>query len=175
MNFEWDDRKSESNIDKHGFDFADAYRVFNLPMVVDLDERDDYGEDRLIGIGMLDGRIVVVIYTETDKASIRITQESSHMKENAMSNTSRTNWAKIDGMTDDDIDTSDIPPLTEEFFSKAKLRMPASSLATVAIGIDPETLAWFQSKGEEAERHMAAALQIYAEAQKKAANLHQSA
>jgi hypothetical protein len=32
-----------------------------------------------------------------------------------MSNTSRTNWAKIDAMTDDDIDMSDIPPLTEEF------------------------------------------------------------
>ncbi|MBE9011168.1 hypothetical protein IQ250_13210 [Pseudanabaenaceae cyanobacterium LEGE 13415] len=54
-------------------------------------------------------------------------------------------------------------------------RMPSSSLATVEIRIDSETLAWFQSKGEEAEQHMAAALQIYAEAQKKAANLRQSA
>lgn len=73
------------------------------------------------------------------------------------------------------VDTSDIPPLTKEFFSKAKLKMPASSLATVAIRIDSETLAWFQFKGEDAEQHMAVALQIYAEAQKKAANLHQSA
>lgn len=40
-----------------------------------------------------------------------------------MSNTSKTNWAKIDAMTDNDIDTSDIPPLTEEFFTKAKLQM----------------------------------------------------
>jgi uncharacterized protein (DUF4415 family) len=91
-----------------------------------------------------------------------------------MNNTSRTNWAKIDAMSDDDIDTSDIPPLTDEFFSKAKLRMPSSSLATVAIRIDSETLAWFQSQGEEAEQHMTAALQIYAEAQKNAANIRQS-
>jgi uncharacterized protein (DUF4415 family) len=96
------------------------------------------------------------------------------MKGNVMSNTSRTDWDRIDAMSDEDIDTSDIPPLTDEFFAKAKLRMP-SSLATVAIRVDAETLAWFQSKGEEAEQHMAAALRIYAEAQKNAASMRQSA
>jgi uncharacterized protein (DUF4415 family) len=86
-----------------------------------------------------------------------------------MNNTSRTDWDRIDAMTDDEIDTSDIPPLTDEFFSKAKLRMPSpSSLTTVTIRVDSETLAWFQSKGEEAEQLMAAALRIYAEAQKAA-------
>jgi uncharacterized protein (DUF4415 family) len=53
--------------------------------------------------------------------------------------------------------------------------MPSSPLSTVAIRIDPETLTWFQSKGEEAEQHMAAALRIYAEAQKNAASMRQSA
>jgi len=61
-------------IDKHGFDFADAYRIFDLPMAVELDERDDYGEDRWIGTGMLDGRVVVVVYTEPDGNIIRITR-----------------------------------------------------------------------------------------------------
>ena len=92
-----------------------------------------------------------------------------------MSNTSRTDWARIDAMSDEDVDTCDIPPLGDEFFVKAKLRMPASSLSTVAIRVDAETLSWFQSKGEEAEQHMAAALRIYAEAQKNAANLRESA
>ncbi len=92
-----------------------------------------------------------------------------------MSNTSKTDWARIDAMSDDEIDTSDIPPLTDDFFSKAKLRMPSSSLATVTIRVDPETLLWFQSKGEEAEQHMAAALRIYAQAQKNVANIRQSA
>jgi hypothetical protein len=49
-----------------------------------------------------------------------------------MSNTSRTNWAKIDVMTDDDIDTSDISPLTEEFFAEAELWMPKTSPKLVA-------------------------------------------
>lgn len=72
MKFEWNERKNEANIDKHGFDFADAHRIFDLPMAVELDERDDYGEDRWIGTGMLDGRVVVVVYTEPDGNVIRI-------------------------------------------------------------------------------------------------------
>ena len=72
MNFEWDERKNEINLAKHGFDFNDASRVFDLPMVIELDERQAYGEDRWIGIGLLDGRIVVVIYTEPSEEKIWI-------------------------------------------------------------------------------------------------------
>ncbi|MEP0998686.1 BrnA antitoxin family protein [Leptolyngbya sp. SLC-A1] len=90
-----------------------------------------------------------------------------------MNNTSKTDWARIDAMTDEDIDTSDIPPLDEAFFAKAKLRMPhQSSASIVTVPIDAETLNWFQSQGEGAEQHMAAALRIYAESQKQAALLH---
>jgi uncharacterized protein (DUF4415 family) len=88
------------------------------------------------------------------------------MKEKIMNNTSKTDWDRIDATTDDEIDTSDISPLTDEFFAKAKLRMPTSKINTVAVSIDPETLAWFRSKGAESDRHMAAALKIYADAQK---------
>jgi uncharacterized protein len=72
MIFEWDELKNELNIDKHGFDFADAYQIFDLPMLVDLDERSNYGEDRWIGTGLLDQRIVVVIFTEPNPKITRI-------------------------------------------------------------------------------------------------------
>ncbi|KYC43378.1 hypothetical protein WA1_14130 [Scytonema hofmannii PCC 7110] len=72
MNFEWDKNKNEANIIKHGLDFADAPRIFNFPLRISLDEREDYGEDRWIGIGMLDGRVVVVVYTEPDEQTVRI-------------------------------------------------------------------------------------------------------
>ena len=49
MRFEWDERKNAANIAKHGFDFVDAERIFDLPLLVDPDERNDYGEDRWIG------------------------------------------------------------------------------------------------------------------------------
>ena len=41
-------------------------------MVVELDARENYGEDRYIGIGLLQGRVVVVVYTEPDEQTIRI-------------------------------------------------------------------------------------------------------
>jgi uncharacterized DUF497 family protein len=72
MKFEWDESKNQSNLIKHGFDFADAYRIFNLPMVVELDERENYGEDRFVAIGLLDGRVVLIVYTEPDAQTIRI-------------------------------------------------------------------------------------------------------
>ena len=37
---------------------------------------------------------------------------------------SETDWARIDKMTDDEIDTSDIPPLDDEFFKSAKWILP---------------------------------------------------
>ncbi|MDZ8106617.1 MAG: hypothetical protein RM338_13495 [Nostoc sp. DedQUE12a] len=82
-----------------------------------------------------------------------------------MSNTSRTDWARVDAMSDEDIDTSDIPPLSEEFFAKAELRMPKSPVE-ITVQVDPETFAWFKAQGETAEQQMAVALRIYAEAHK---------
>jgi hypothetical protein len=37
---------------------------------------------------------------------------------------SETDWARIDRMTDDEIDTSDIPPLDDDFFKSAKWLLP---------------------------------------------------
>ena len=72
MKFEWDQQKNQANVAKHELDFADAPRVFKLPLRISLDERQDYGEDRWIGIGILDGRFVVVVFTEPDEQAIRI-------------------------------------------------------------------------------------------------------
>ena len=72
MQFEWNEQKRRANIRKHGFDFRDAFKVFDSPMLVAPDDRVDYGEDRCIGIGILEGRIVVVIFTERGDDTIRI-------------------------------------------------------------------------------------------------------
>lgn len=70
-------------------------------------------------------------------------------------------------MADEDIDTSDIPPLSEDFFAKATLKLPAADKPVVAVRVDADTLKWFQSQGEEAENQMAMALRLYAEAHKQ--------
>lgn len=71
MKFEWDERKNAINLGKHGFDFADASRIFDLPLLSALHEH-DYGEERWVSIGMLNGRFVVVVYTEPDANTIHV-------------------------------------------------------------------------------------------------------
>lgn len=80
-----------------------------------------------------------------------------------MKNTSQTNWDKIEAMTDEKIDTSDIPPLDENFFANARLRLPKDKVAVI-LSIDKETNDWYQAQGEESKELMNAALKIYAEA-----------
>ncbi|MFQ5594270.1 MAG: BrnT family toxin [Anaerolineae bacterium] len=71
MQFEWDEQKNQANIRRRGLDFADAAQVFDGPMIVNLDTRQGYEEERWIGIGMTHGRVVVIVYTERDD-TIRI-------------------------------------------------------------------------------------------------------
>jgi uncharacterized DUF497 family protein len=66
VRFEWDDEKNKENIRKHELDFADAWEIFDAPMLTNLDTREDYGEDRWIGIGFLKNFVVVVVYTESE-------------------------------------------------------------------------------------------------------------
>lgn len=72
MRFEWDEEKNQSNIRKHGFDFAEAWKIFAGPMLVDVDDRQEYEETRWMGIGMIEMRVVVVIYVELNEETIRI-------------------------------------------------------------------------------------------------------
>jgi uncharacterized protein (DUF4415 family) len=51
-------------------------------------------------------------------------------------------------MTDEEIDYSDIPPLSEEFFEKATLRIPPAQARNL-IQLDPDVMAWFQAQGTE--------------------------
>jgi hypothetical protein len=66
MRFEWDEAKNRSNIQKHGIDFNDAQDLFKHPLLSLLDNRENYGEERWIGIGWLQHIIAVVVYTERD-------------------------------------------------------------------------------------------------------------
>jgi uncharacterized protein len=62
--FEWDEAKAAENDAKHGVSFAAAIEVFKDPFAIErLDDRMDYGEDRYIVLGMVDGRILCVVYT----------------------------------------------------------------------------------------------------------------
>ena len=72
MEFEWDEQKNLANIEKHNLDFADAPKVFRFPLRISLDAKQNYGEDRWIGLGLMDGRVVVIVFSEPKPQVIRV-------------------------------------------------------------------------------------------------------
>ncbi|MDQ3815619.1 MAG: BrnA antitoxin family protein [Armatimonadota bacterium] len=88
------------------------------------------------------------------------------MNDSNLKSSSATDWEKIDKLTDEEIDTSDIPPLDADFFARAELRMPQKS--TVTLNVDTDVLEWFKAQGGQFQDKMNAALRIYAEAHKQA-------
>jgi uncharacterized DUF497 family protein len=72
LKFEWNKSKAKDNYAKHGVSFELAKKVFKDPFAMELvDGRQDYGEERFVVIGMVDGHIFYVAHTER-KDVIRI-------------------------------------------------------------------------------------------------------
>jgi uncharacterized protein (DUF4415 family) len=84
------------------------------------------------------------------------------MSDKDLKNISRTNWAALEAMEDEDIDYSDIPPLTDEFFERATLRIPMKQ-ARQLVQIDSDVLEWFQSQGGEHRALINSVLRRYIE------------
>lgn len=87
------------------------------------------------------------------------------MNENIMNQPLETDWTRTDALTNNTIDTSDIPPMTESFVKHATLRKPRHPIA-VTLSIDADVLAWFKAQEGESEPLINAALRIYVEAHK---------
>ncbi len=62
---EWDESKREANILRHKIDFADLQEVFESETGMYVDERFEYGEDRLRTLGLFLGDVIAIIHTET--------------------------------------------------------------------------------------------------------------
>lgn len=60
--------KSAANLRERGFDFEFATLVFEGPTLVVEDRRRDYGERRLVAIGLADGLHLTVVYTDRVRA-----------------------------------------------------------------------------------------------------------
>lgn len=63
MTFDWDENKNTINITKHGIDFNDIVEAFENEMLIQRDEREDYDEDRFIGIGRIMSVEIVIVWT----------------------------------------------------------------------------------------------------------------
>jgi hypothetical protein len=71
MRFTWHEPKRQATLGKRGLDFADATLVFAGPTFTFEDDRENYGEQRWVSLGLLRGTVVVIVHTETEN-EIRI-------------------------------------------------------------------------------------------------------
>lgn len=62
----YDESKRISNLRKHGIDFLDIPTVFDGSIVTVEDDRFNYGEERFVTFGLLQGRVVAVVHTESE-------------------------------------------------------------------------------------------------------------
>ena len=63
--FEWDGAKAAANWRDHDVAFEQAIEAFRDPFAVEtIDDRQDYGEERINLLGMSDSVILHVTYTE---------------------------------------------------------------------------------------------------------------
>ncbi len=66
MRFTWHEAKRRTNLQLHGFDFADAPRVFEGPTFTFTDDRFAYGESRFVTLGFLGDVAVSIVHTESE-------------------------------------------------------------------------------------------------------------
>jgi uncharacterized protein len=67
MKFEWDANKNQTNFRKHGIAIESE-----PPLLVEYDDKEEHGEDRWMGLGLLRNHIIVVVFTEPTPETIRI-------------------------------------------------------------------------------------------------------
>lgn len=73
MEFEWDENKRLQVLSKHGVDILHAAQIFESRVLTKRDHRHDYGEERMISLGIVDGECFVVVHTERDGITRLIT------------------------------------------------------------------------------------------------------
>ena len=72
MYFTWDRRKSAANIRKHGISFERASRIFSGSTLEEIDDSQDYDEERIKAIGLVEDTEVLVLYTDRSGGERRI-------------------------------------------------------------------------------------------------------
>ncbi len=76
--------------------------------------------------------------------------------------TSQSDWERIDGLSDEDIDYSDAPELGSDFWATAKVLDPGTK-RPITIRIDQDVIAWFKSRGGRYQVLMNKVLRSYME------------
>lgn len=84
--YEWDEKKSKSNLEKHGIEFNVAIEVFSDPNAIVQFNRESEGEIRNQIIGQISGEIVIlfVVFTERKNKIRLISARKANKQERAI-------------------------------------------------------------------------------------------
>jgi uncharacterized DUF497 family protein len=84
--YEWDEKKSKSNLEKHGIEFNVAIEVFSDPNAIVQFNRESEGEIRNQIIGQISGEIVIlfVVFTERKHKIRLISARKANKQERAI-------------------------------------------------------------------------------------------
>ena len=91
------------------------------------------------------------------------------MRKAATSKKSRTDWKRVDGLEDEEIDLSDVPEVSPEMFARAIVRRglkPVSRKAQLTLRVDSDVLDWFRKQGQGHQTKINALLRAYMDAHK---------
>lgn len=83
MKIEFDAAKREKTLRERGLDFSRCTEIFAGPTFDLEDHRNDYGEKRFITFGLLDERMVVIVWTPRGNARRIISMRKANEREQA--------------------------------------------------------------------------------------------
>jgi len=89
------------------------------------------------------------------------------MKRSTTSKKSRTDWARVDAMKDEDIELSESPEIAPEMFARAVVRKGLKAVPRkeqLTLRIDSDVLDWFRKQGQGYQTKINALLRAYMEA-----------
>jgi uncharacterized protein (DUF4415 family) len=92
------------------------------------------------------------------------------MKKKLTSNTSQTDWARLDATQDTEIDFSDAPEITPEMFAKAVVKhglKPGPTKKLLTLRVDDDVLTWFKSQGRGYQTRINTLLRAYMDANRE--------
>ncbi len=81
MEVTYDQEKRDRTLEERGLDFEDAPLLWNGVHFDRIDDRRDYGEERVVSIGTIEGRMMVIVWTERKTARHVISMRKANERE----------------------------------------------------------------------------------------------
>ena len=91
------------------------------------------------------------------------------MRKRATTKRSATDWKRVDGTKDEDIDKTDIPEVSPEMFARGLVRKGLKAVTRkqqLTIRIDGDVLDWYKRQGQGYQTKINSLLRAYMDAHK---------